>query len=267
MMKSNTCGRLKSVALALVTVVGVVLGVAAGTFVPQVHQAYVTETETNTLHTTETESHTAYTTESLFTTETKTRTNTITDTEALTHTQTTTATETLTTMTITTITLTETIPAGYEVYSKYGFSFQYPRDMTIMELGALQTTANDQSGIVVGELTNDRYEAVYVAWVTAAVAAGEYDLESAIERFFEVMEQTVEWTDLERGELIETTKADHRMMYQHFSVTMIGKPTYGIIGVWYCDTSERVFQLNLYYSEEDTLPTYQKYLDSFICHY
>jgi len=264
-MKSSKGGSLKGVALALASIVGVVVGVVVGAFVPQVHQAYVTETETGTLHTTEIISHTLHTTETLFTTKTGMRIETITETEALTYTQRTTATQKLTTTIITTITPTETIPPGYEVYSKYGFSFQYPRDMTISELGLLETIATNHSGMVVGELTNDRYEAILTGWIETDVAAGEYDLDTALERGFQGMEQTGGWTNLERGEMVETTKARHPMIYQHFNITIVGEAFYGIIGVWLCDTSQRLYQLHLIYSEEDPLPTYQRYLDSFVC--
>lgn len=263
MMRSNQGGQVRGVVLVVVAVVAVVVGVAVGVFVPQVHQAYVTETETSTLHTTETESHTVHTTESLFTTATDTRTETITETEALTYTQKTTATEMLTTTIITTITPTETIPPGYEVYSKFGFSFEYPEGMTILELGLLESAPTDDSGMALGTLENDEYEIITVAWTKMATAP---PLESSLQAGLAAMETSPGATDLEIGELVETTKAGHRMLYQYFNVTILAKELYGIYGLWYCDMSERFYQLYLMYSEEDVLPIYQEYLDSFVCH-
>jgi len=126
MTKSNESGRksgqLKGTSLALVTVLAVVVGVAVGMYIPQVHQTYLTETQTSTLHTTETKSHTVHIIETLLTTRTNTRTNTITETRTL--------------ATIaTTITTTEMIPPVSLVWEKTYDGGGYDRAESIVHSG------------------------------------------------------------------------------------------------------------------------------------
>jgi len=126
MTKSNESGRksgqLKGTSLALVTVLAVVVGVAVGMYIPQVHQTYLTETQTSTLHTTETKSHTVHIIETLLTTRTNTRTNTITETRTL--------------ATIaTTITTTEMIPPVSHVWEKTYDGGGYDRAESIVHSG------------------------------------------------------------------------------------------------------------------------------------
>lgn len=151
----------------------------------------------------------------------------------------------------------------YETYSKYGFSFEYPTAMTMSEQGLLENTATDSSGIVVGELKNDEHELIFAGWLNTVVAP---DLEVSLEGAFGGMVQSEGTTNLERGELVEATKAGHAMIYQYYTVTIEGEAFHGIYGVWYCETNQRFYQFNLMSTEEDTLPTYQRYLDSLVCH-
>ena len=151
--------------------------------------------------------------------------------------------------------------ARYETYSKYGFSFEYPEDMTISEQGLLEDRATDSSGMVLGTLENDKYELVFVGWMESAIAPS---LEASLEVFLDVIAEGK--ANFEIGELVETTKAGRRLIYQYYTFTIEGEASYGIHGVWYCDTNQRLYQLHLVYSEEDNLPIYQRYLDSFVCH-
>lgn len=154
----------------------------------------------------------------------------------------------------------------YETYSKYGFSFEYPTDMTMSEQGLLENTATDSSGIVVGELNNDELEIIFASWLNTVTAP---DLEVSLEGAFAGMAQsegTIDRSNLERGELVEATKAGHAMIYQYYTVTIGEEALHGIYGVWYCETNQRFYQLNLMCTEEDTLPIYQRYLDSLVCH-
>jgi hypothetical protein len=61
-------------------------------------------------------------------------------------------------------------------------------------------------------------------------------------------------------------------MYQHFNITERGQSYTGAIGTWYCDQTDRVYIL--YYAtipeltaRQDPLTEFQRYLDSFVCHY
>jgi len=158
----------------------------------------------------------------------------------------------------------EEAPPGYRSYSKYGFTFQYPKGMSISEEGMLESTATSSSGIVLGELSNDEDEVITVGWLSAVIAPDLEDLKDSLNAGFENME--AEGTPVDIGQLVTSAKAGHTMIYQYFNATIEGETYYGIGGVWYCDTNDRFYMLFLMYSEQDPLPKFQQYLDAFICH-
>ena len=150
----------------------------------------------------------------------------------------------------------------YNTYSKYGFSFEYPKGMSISEHGILESTATSGSGKVMGELyTDDVEEVVVVVWLTTVQVP---NLEISLNDEFEYLE--AEGYDVDRGQLVTGTKAGHEMKYQYFTAIAEGETVYGIIGFWYCDTNNRLYELCFLYTESSTLPKFQQYLDSFVCH-
>jgi len=157
-----------------------------------------------------------------------------------------------------------TAQPGFEKFSAYGFSFEYPTGMTISVQGLLESTANGNSGMVIGEY-QDPYEAVGVAWMKTVI---EPDLSMTLDGAFAGMAQQEAVTSLETGELVETTVMGHHMIYQYFTMTVTGGETYyGIYGVWYCDDAQRLYTLSLTLDEAEPLPIYyQEYLDYFTCH-
>jgi len=165
-------------------------------------------------------------------------------------------------------------PVEYKTYSKYGFSFQYPERMTISEIGLLESTATDNSGIVLGQLRPEGLveridEHIVVGWLKSATAP---DLEISLKDAFDALAKSkvppYNITSLEKGKLVETTKTGHRIMYQYYTTTLFVavRVQYGIYGVWYCDTNQRLYHLNLVWIGEDILPEFQRCLDSFVCH-
>ena len=153
---------------------------------------------------------------------------------------------------------TQIVPAQqYAMYSKYGFSFQYPLDMTVSDQGA-----TDDSGMVVCELKNDGHELVAVSWLRTLVAP---DLEASLYKGLKEMAEMGCVTEFSKGNLAETTKAENRMIYQNFTMVSSGEKLFGVYGVWYCGTNQRFYQLYVYYGQENVLPMFQRYIDSFIC--
>ena len=73
-------------------------------------------------------------------------------------------------------------------------------------------------------------------------------------------------TNIVRGHLVETTKAGHGLIYETFSCTAEGETWKGVYGAWYCDKSQRLYQLAVLYVEQTPLEEFQRYLDSFVCH-
>lgn len=162
----------------------------------------------------------------------------------------------------------ETVREGYKTYSKYGFSFQYPQSFLLFEQGLLESQANDTSGLVYAAVENEEFEGVFVTWIKAQESL--VDLEVSLEEGLQGMvgEDVV---SVEPGELVETTKAGHRMLYQYYSVTSTeGDKAFGILGVWYCDKSQKLYVMmtinNTISSKADVLRDYQSYLDYFVGH-
>jgi hypothetical protein len=140
-------------------------------------------------------------------------------------------------------------PTEYRTYSKYGLSFEYPKDMSLSEQGFLESTAMDSSGMVLGTLEKSEYEMVLVGWLRSVVAL---DLESTLDGAFEGM--AGEWGNIDRGQLVTSEKSGDTMLYQQYSATVEGKSIYGVYGVWYNDISDRLYQLNSASSEQDVFP-------------
>ncbi len=69
----------------------------------------------------------------------------------------------------------------------------------------------------------------------------------------------------------KTSKSGHEMLYQYYTMTatQIGK-MYGIVAVFYCENSGRLYQLmtinNTITTEQAALQDLQTYLATFICH-
>jgi len=129
------------------------------------------------------------------------------------------------------------------------------------------TIVDENSGIVLGEKENKELELVTVGWqgipepvdiessLIGSVAGGLAALEAG-----EGVEEVV------RGEQLEATKSGHQLLYQSFTVRGGGEVMRGVVGAWYCDESNRLFNLITLYSGEDALALFQTYLDSFVCH-
>ena len=163
----------------------------------------------------------------------------------------------------------ETTREGYKTYSKYGFSFEYPQSFLAFEQGLLESQANDTSGMVSAIVENKEFKVVSVSWLKTQESL--VNLEAGIEGGFEATEADETLINLERGELVETTKEEHEILYQYYTTTYSdGGKVFGIMGVWYCDKSQILFGLvtmnNTISSKEDVLAEYLDYLDNFVCH-
>lgn len=136
--------------------------------------------------------------------------------------------------------------------------------MTLSERGLLETSATNTSGLVVGELSNDNeLEMILASWVS--MTSSEIQLRTWVEGCLESEREQAE--ELVEGEIVETTKAGHLMIYQDYNaINTEGEAYVGIFGTWYCEISGRTYMLNFMSTEENIFPIYQRYLDSFVCH-
>ena len=164
-------------------------------------------------------------------------------------------------------------PAEFKTFSKYGFSFEYPKKFSVTEMGLFENEATDNSGIVQVGVANDEVELFQTTWLQMIPSTWEIggDLGTTIEDSFAGAESSEGVASLDRGELIDTTKAGHQLLYQYFTVTSTeGDKIYGIAGAFYCDRSQKVFHLmtmnTTISAKPDVLEDFQNYLDSFVCH-
>mgnify|MGYP001085785609 CR=1 FL=1 len=160
-----------------------------------------------------------------------------------------------------------TVPARYETYSKYGFSFQYPGECTVSEMGLLLNLPNEYSGAVEVGVKNEGGKFFEVVWMKKS----RYSLEGALETGFAIMGSKEGIASVDRGELVEADKAGHRMLYQYYTATSVkGDELYGIAAVLYCDRTQNLYSLvttnNNISARYDVLQDFRNYLDSFICH-
>ncbi len=168
----------------------------------------------------------------------------------------------------------EPVPtSNVNTYSKWGFSFKYPKEYSLIAMGLLESQATDASGIVQVSLQNDELWLFQIAWMGMVPSMFEISggLPFLLEGSIRALEASEDLARVDYGEPIETTKAGHQMLYQHYTATSNdGKRIWGIIGVYYCDETAKFFQFS---SSNDTtddehhiFEDFQSYLDSFVCH-
>jgi len=153
---------------------------------------------------------------------------------------------------------------AHTTYSNYGFSFEYPVGMEIEELGLWDSEPNNYSGRVVGYVEEgDRFEIVSLDWISYPTAPTTSELEDILDEGFALMEDgaTITW----RGSFEYGALSGHPIVYESFTAIIEGVTGDGVYGIWYCDQSQRLYELIIMCSDgaEDA---FQTYLDSFVCH-
>jgi len=160
-------------------------------------------------------------------------------------------------------------PTEFKTFSKYGFSFEYLKRFTVAEMGMLENEATDSSGLVQVGVENELFQTVWIGMIESTWSVTE-DLQGSLDDSFAGMVGEGV-ASVDRGELVETTKAGHQILYQYYILTPDeGDKAYGIVGIFYCDKSQRLFQLmtmnTTISAKQDVLEDFQNYLDSFVCH-
>jgi hypothetical protein len=154
----------------------------------------------------------------------------------------------------------------YETYSKYGFSFthfQYSTGMEITEEGVDDAFANEDSGLVKVEYREyPEWESIWVMWFPRSSEPSRDFLINAIET-------TIAGRDpfVPTGGILETTISGHNVIMQKTIYNDETFPVYGVVAVWYCDVSSRMFIVIYDQSDESGFANdYMQYLEWFVCH-
>ncbi|MFC1933644.1 hypothetical protein ACFLXX_00640 [Chloroflexota bacterium] len=159
---------------------------------------------------------------------------------------------------------------GFTTYSKYGFRFDYPIGSSPIESGMLANDANENSGMVQVYLPSGE-GILQVAWL--GIVPSMYDIIGSSSQILEdsfdaLVMEGIDTTN--KGRLVTATKSGHELIYQYYNTKILGMNTSGVLGIFYCDVSERVYQLlTMYYStdtEQEAIQRFQLYLDSFVGH-
>ena len=156
---------------------------------------------------------------------------------------------------------------GHIRYTKYGFSFEYHKQMALTEMRhpMFGDEASETAGSILGHRADLNEEVLVVRWIEAPEGMKGM-LEASLAGLYETRKQDESCTGLTMGDVVESELYRHRMLYQPLTYELEGEQVYEVAGVWYCDISHRFWQLIVMYSGEDVLPLFQGYADSFMCH-
>jgi len=163
-------------------------------------------------------------------------------------------------------------------FSKYNFSFEFPKDFIIWQDGLLNKEPNENSGLVQVAPEEEDFPLFAVSWIRT----WQYGLEGGLEAGFEGINNWKGIESVTKGEVVETTKTGrrllyqegHRLLYQYYTATTEtqGEIVYGIVGAFYCPDTQRTFSLVTMQnsttgsSSVQAFEEFEKYLDSFVSH-
>lgn len=173
-------------------------------------------------------------------------------------------------------------PTGFNSFEDYGFSIDYPSDMSIEVRGIGTGEANESIRSVEGTLIGQGIELVGVTWVKQESLPSNYEntLEGVLEFTSTLLEEEFQTSD--RGETQTGSKDGHDMISQTFitytdpnRARARGWPLASIVGVWYCEEAGQYLALAVYHLpslsqpnvlSEEVESMWQEYLDSLVCH-
>lgn len=150
-------------------------------------------------------------------------------------------------------------PTGTNVYSKFGFSFEYPPGVTLTEEGLYAATADANSGIVSWEVGDDFFGIVWAKMEIWGSEMAELNIDAEI-LGFEMMGAVVELI----GDKVTLEMSGFDVMYQLFEITMEGEEYNGIVGVWYCEPGTRAFNVDFFIAGAP-LPYLEDFMSTFSC--
>ena len=163
-------------------------------------------------------------------------------------------------------------------FSKYAFSFEYPRSYSIWTDKLLDTNPNEDSGMVQVAPAEGGFPMFAVSWVKT----WEWGLEGGLEAGFEGIGNLEGIERIEMGDIQYVTKTGPRMLYQeghpmllrYYTATTetAGETIYGMVGSYYCEDTQRMFSLvtanstTKTPSSEQAFLDFEKYISTVVCH-
>ena len=151
--------------------------------------------------------------------------------------------------------------SGYNTYSNYGFSFQYPKTWTITEHGLFDSTADSNSGLVTAQSTTSQNDLVLVGWNHSV---NTIDPSTVLTPAINGFQKGSGGTNLVIGQQgTTTTTAGYSVLYQPFSITVSGNNINAVWSAWYSTHGQRLYQLSVVTSGQDAMTSFNTYLSSF----
>ena len=150
-------------------------------------------------------------------------------------------------------------PTGENVYSKFGFSFEYPAGVTLIEEGMYAATADEYSGMVSWYMGDDYFG---ISWEKTELWSSEL-AEISIDGGILGMEIAGGVIELS-GVKVTSSMSGFDVMYQLFNLTVEGEEYNGIIAVWYCEPGARLFGA-IFFTGGATLSYLEDFMPTFSC--
>jgi hypothetical protein len=154
-----------------------------------------------------------------------------------------------------------------ETYAKYGFSFDHPIGVQVVEAPIPgRATISDDSGIVQFNSQFLSLELVTIIWDQADEDAALKDvLREFTGRISEATGLEYDW-----GGLVEEVKGEHEVLLQFFRTTVDSMPFSGVMSIWRCEQTGRVY-LMMYAvtpekGDEEIAEALRHHLASLTCH-
>jgi hypothetical protein len=157
-------------------------------------------------------------------------------------------------------------------YSKYGLSFKYPFNNQISEKLAFEKIPIEDAGGIEGMIDKKEiYLYWFVSWVTTNTSsitdggARAIDEGSKASLNYLVNQSRLKLT---KKDLVTIENNGHQIRCQPFEAdNYFGtKHYYGVISGFYCNQSQRIYQIMFFSDKEDVFPLFEKVLKTFKCH-
>jgi hypothetical protein len=152
---------------------------------------------------------------------------------------------------------------GYNEFDEFGFSFKYPQGMTVSIYPVIDSSANEDSGmIMVGD--EDDSSGYVVFWSTVTYPR---DLEQSLEDGWALVSEGLGEDDwISPGLLEEVSLNGHDALVQYFGGVFEGEKGWGVEVVWNCDEVNTVFAFIVASDDNNIDDLLEPFISYFECH-
>jgi cell division protein FtsB len=145
---------------------------------------------------------------------------------------------------------------GYARYSIYGFSFEYPVNMTTSLSGLMESIPTWNSGIFQAE--NGDGDTITVSWL---YSLNEMDPNSSLDDGYDNIAESV----ITRGERETVEHQEHTVLYDEYLIEDESVEIDFVNSAFYCADSKNLFTISIKSTDEEPVSALFGLLDSFTC--